>query len=292
MTEARAAVGLDRLPWLNDEAQAQVAPPSPLPRMARQQRATTSGGAGIRPRELAGWAVAGVLIVAGGSYWLGTRSAPNAPATQIAAPPTAAPQATVHLPEPRATAVEPAPESENTSERPAAPQRAAGTSRTERTVHRVKPIAPRSAQLSPTNVDKPELAKAVAQQGKSGSSPGEGGSSAVAPPPVRLASRSELRLWPSRQVKGASGRLVQIGAFGSRQQAKLGWRKMTRSYPAVGRLPAVVVTTRNSRGRLFYRFQIGTTSQAHSEVLCQRMQRIRFSCAVIGLPWKPQGVER
>lgn len=106
-----------------------------------------------------------------------------------------------------------------------------------------------------------------------------------------LASRQQLKYWPARQTKGASGRLVQIGAFGTRQQAKLGWRRMKRSYPAVGRLQAVVVESRNSRGRRFYRFQIGTTSQAHSEVLCQRMERIRFSCAVVGLPWKAK-VER
>jgi hypothetical protein len=67
---------------------------------------------------------------------------------------------------------------------------------------------------------------------------------------------------------------------------------MVRAYPAMARLPALVVETRNSRGRHFYRFQIGTTSQAHSEVLCQRMQKIRFSCAVVGLSWKPKGVER
>jgi hypothetical protein len=36
---------------------------------------------------------------------------------------------------------------------------------------------------------------------------------------------------------------------------------------------------------------VGTTSQAHSEVLCQRMQRIELSCAVIDLPWKAK-VER
>jgi hypothetical protein len=92
-------------------------------------------------------------------------------------------------------------------------------------------------------------------------------------------------------VAGADGRLVQIGAFGTPLQAKFGWRHMQRAYPAVGELPAVVVVTRNSRGRNYYRFQIGTTSQAHSEVLCQRMEMIHFSCAVIGLPWKGK-VER
>lgn len=99
------------------------------------------------------------------------------------------------------------------------------------------------------------------------------------------------RLWPSTESKGASGRIVRIGAFGTRQQAKLGWRRMQRAYPAVARLPATVVRDRNSRGRAFYRFQIGTTSQAHSEVLCQRMAKIGFSCAVVGLPWKAK-VER
>jgi hypothetical protein len=92
-------------------------------------------------------------------------------------------------------------------------------------------------------------------------------------------------------VAGAAGRLVEIGAFGSVPQAKLGWRYMVRSYPAVTHLPAVVRPDRNSKGRVFYRFRVGTTSQAHSEILCQRMQRIRLSCAVVGLPWKGK-VER
>jgi hypothetical protein len=101
-----------------------------------------------------------------------------------------------------------------------------------------------------------------------------------------------LPIWPAWQSQGAAGRIVRIGAFGTRYQAKLGWRYMVRAYPAVAHLPATVVETHNSQGRAFYRFQIGTTSQAHSEVLCQRMQRIQFSCAVVGLPWKPKGVER
>ena len=107
---------------------------------------------------------------------------------------------------------------------------------------------------------------------------------AAAPP-------APLRAWSPRVVAGASGRLVQIGAYGSRLQAKQGWVKMSRAYPALKRLPAVVAVTRNSRGRLFYRFQIGTTSQAHSEVLCQRMQKIDLSCAVVGLSRKAK-VER
>jgi hypothetical protein len=105
------------------------------------------------------------------------------------------------------------------------------------------------------------------------------------------AAAAKLTPWPPRVVAGAYGRLVQIGAFGSVDQAKQGWRYMVRTYPAVAHLPAVVRPDRNSKGRMFYRFRIGTTSQAHSEVLCQRMQKIHFSCAVVGLPWKAK-VER
>jgi hypothetical protein len=110
-------------------------------------------------------------------------------------------------------------------------------------------------------------------------------------PASKTAPPAQLTLWPPRVTSGAYGRLVQIGAYGSRLQAKQGWAAMVRSYPAVAHLPALVVETRNSRGTLFYRFQIGTTSQAHSEVLCQRMQKIDLSCAIIGLPWKAK-IER
>ena len=97
--------------------------------------------------------------------------------------------------------------------------------------------------------------------------------------------------WNPRVSAGAAGRLVQIGAFGSVHQAKRGWWFMVRDYPAMAHLPAVVRETRNSKRRAFYRFDVGTTSQAHSEVLCQRMRKISLSCAVVGLPWKAK-VER
>ena len=133
--------------------------------------------------------------------------------------------------------------------------------------------------------------EAAATAEDTSSSSGTAASDAEQPNPPALASARSLRLWPSRVTDGAYGRLVQIGAFGSVPQAKHGWARMVRTYPAVARLPAVVRPARNSKGRIFYRFQIGTTSQAHSEVLCQRMQKIDFSCAVVGLPWKEK-IER
>ena len=282
MTHSRAAVGVDRLPWLADE-------PKPAP--ARSVREPKRPRAHTSRREFAGWAVAAALLLAGGSYWLGTQSGRDEASEQLEAPAQQRPEATIRLPEPRAVAP-PVPIAP-TAEVKAAP--AATVSVPNPSVRRERPAARRKA-LSAMDMKDSDLSKTVAQQqaATATAAPAKTPSAkpVVAPSVSAPAARQQpLRLWPSRVNQGASGRLVQIGAFGTRQQAKLGWRRMTRAYPAVGRLPAVVVEARNSRGRKFYRFQIGTTSQAHSEVLCQRMGKIRFSCAVVGLPWKAK-VER
>lgn len=289
MADAGAAVGMDRLPWLEDE----LAPrPEPKVREAKAPRARRTPGS---LRELAGWAVAAMLLVAAAAYWLGMQSADQTEDQTTAAP---RPEATVTLPEPRTPPDSPA-IAEVPEVRPApvptvsVPERpAAARARRERQ-------AASRRKLSPMDMKDSDLSKTVSEQEGAPAEPTVATAPVKAATPIRvaatsarpLASREQLRYWPARVSKGASGRLVQIGAFGSRHQAKLGWRRMQRSYPAVGRLPAVVVEARNSRGRRFYRFQIGTTSQAHSEVLCQRMRSIRYSCAVVGLPWKAK-VER
>jgi hypothetical protein len=257
MTDSRAAVGFDRLPWLDDE-----------PERARRRGS---------PREVAGWIVAAVLLVAGASYWLGQRSASEPEPPAVTRPAT--PSTTVPLPAPQGA--EPQVQPSVLPEVEPAPVRTV-------TVSRPKAQRPVTRRLSSASGEqKPsELSEVQKAQETAPAAP------APAPKIAQPVAEKPLKLWPARISQGASGRLVQIGAFGSRQQAKLGWRHMMRAYPAVGRLPATVVSARNSRGRYFYRFQIGTTSQAHSEVLCQRMEQIRFSCAVIGLPWKPKGVER
>src|SRR4051812_24374075 len=79
MADSRVAHGLDRLPWLPDEP-ARVRKPI---------------------GNLLGWVVAAMLVVAGASYWLGTRTAVDefAPSgTSGAQSSTTAP-----LPEPRQT---------------------------------------------------------------------------------------------------------------------------------------------------------------------------------------------
>jgi hypothetical protein len=266
MTDSRAALGSDRLPWLSDEPKAR-----PAPRKASRSSLWGPAAAGL------------LLVVAGGSYWLGTRSADEQPRTAdtsrtVVAPlpeaRTLSPQQQVEIAPPKEVNPAPAPEVRS------APQR-------ELQVERPPPIR----RIVVENPEAPS-SEAPGGSGSAGSSPM---AEATAPPAAKPAASPDakpLKAWPAWKSQGAKGRIVRIGAFASRQQAKLGWRRMVRAYPAVAHLKATVVGDRNSRGRHFYRFQIGTTSQAHSEVLCQRMEKIRFSCAVVGLPWDPDGVER
>jgi hypothetical protein len=255
MTDSRAALGSDRLPWLSDEPKAQ---PKPSPR-----------NPALPPIWILAAAV--LLLVAAASYWLGTRTGNEA---QPASPGTS--HIVAPLPEVRPMPqgqVEPTPQPEvNPAPAPevrAVPER-------EVRIQRPRPV-------KRIVVQNPEAPTAQLESAPA---------TAASPKPVANPDSKPLKAWPAWQSAGAEGRIVRIGAFGTRDQAKLGWRYMVRAYPAVAHLKATVVADRNSRGRHFYRFQIGTTSQAHSEVLCQRMERIRFSCAVVGLPWKPGGVER
>ena len=78
--------------------------------------------------------------------------------------------------------------------------------------------------------------------------------------------------------------MVRIGTFSSRRQAKQAWGRVVRVYPGMSRLRAVVAPVPSLRdGRTYYRLQFGTTSHAHSAVLCQRMRMIGQSCVVVGL---------
>jgi hypothetical protein len=277
MTDTRVAHGPDRLPWLTDQP--------------KQDGKPRKGG------ELWIGSAAAVLLVGGAAYLFGTQNPTGEPENSISPRPSG-PSVTTPLPRvqspkpPADVQIAPTPEV-----RPApTPQ----VSQSPRPIVRplpqstVEAIASGRVVDQTTRTDQPDEAQpsAVDAESKVQSSETSAAQSTEALSSPPLASAQSLKYWPSRLTNGASGRVVQIGAFGSSYQAKRGWWHMARAYPGVKRLPAVVVEARNSRGRPFYRFQIGTTSQAHSEVLCQRMQKIQFSCAVVGLPWKPKGVER
>jgi hypothetical protein len=246
MTEAEGVVGLDRLPWLDDE---------PIVRRGRGR---------VLP-----WAFAAILLVAGAAYWLGIAvfhlSTPAA--FENAAP---LPTATVPLPQPRPVVGQAAP----------TPQR----------VEPVEPVVaapvliavPHPVRAAP--VQRPVLKRVSVKRVAAAvtDSPAEpklaGGSTGADRPHL------SPQVWPVRVIEGASGRLVRIGTFANAHDAKKGWSAITRVNPALEHLPALVVPVRSLRdGEVYYRLQMGTTSQAHSTVLCQRMRMIAQSCVIIGL---------
>jgi len=249
---SRVEAAADRLPWLPDE---------PRPQQTKRRR-----------RSMLPSVSAVVAIVAVAGFWLGTRSLDEQPQPSS----RAVPSATIRLPEPQ-VAQPSAPQLPAQPEIKPAPAPDVRTAPV-REVHIVTPRPERSL-AKPTDMPPAAAAETAAQPAQA--------TVTVALPKASVPPKP----WNPRIASGAAGRLVQVGAFGSIHQAKLGWWHMVRAYPAVARLPSVVRPSRNSRGRMFYRFQVGTTSQAHSEILCQRMERIDFSCAVVGLPWKAK-VER
>jgi len=257
MTDSRVALGMDRLPWLPDE-------PVATPRA----HATTA-----RTVALLGWAVAAMLAIAAASYWLGLASKRDAPSGDGG---SASLQATVPLPppaEPAATSGKPepivAPPIPIIVERPV-----------------IKHVVVERLVPAPAAEQPVATADEAATPPESESAAESDGNAAAAIPPPSLKPEPARPVytgpWPVRVVDGASGRLVRIGAFRSARQAKKGWWAIVKNNPAMKRLPALVVPVQSYRnGQVYYRLQMGTTSQAHSTVLCQRMRMIGQSCVVI-----------
>lgn len=217
-----------------------------LPWLADEPQPRPRGGR----QPLIGWALAAMLVIASASFWLGSRSVID---NQADVPPdNTSPPLTIPLPAPRETG-------------PAQPQVAP-----ER-IEQIAPIAPAPALAPPAR---------LRASGKNATS-----SRARAHPPARARQADPAALWPVRVEAGASGRMVRIGTFATRRQAKTGWARIMRLYPGMRRLPTLVVPMQSLRDRrIYYRLQMGTSSQAHSEVLCQRMRMIAQSCVVVDLP--------
>ena len=215
-----------------------------------------------RPKKrLANWVVAflaasAVAIIAAVSFWLGMNGAlapkpavQTQPETRVdlpAADPLSEPAPI--QPEPVMPRVEPAPLPAPVVIRQQEGVRIASASHRRDVVHRAKTTHPKAAAAPKKAPEK----KTVAY-----SNP-----------------------WKS---DGVSGRMVRIGAYGSLEKGKKAWSQLAQLSPSFKRLPAVVTDLPSRTGRIYYWLQVGTTSQAHSEVLCQRMRSIGQSCLVVDL---------
>ena len=245
MSDSRVALGLDRLPWLPDEP-------------ARMRKPASN---------LLGWAAGVILLVAALAYWLGLRSAEDTPPAAESS--LVQPHATVRLPDASG-------QSRSFEAQPVAAPKVEPIVAPPIPVLESQASEPRRARVERAH-PKPESAVEAPETNV------ENEAAAIEAAPVPEAPRPAASgPWPVRVVDGASGRLVRIGAFRTAHQAKKGWWAIVRVNPTLKRLPALVVPVQSLRnGQVYYRLQMGTTSQAHSTVLCQRMRMIAQSCVVI-----------
>ena len=218
-----------------------------------------------RPKRSANWVVAflaasAVAIIAAFSFWLGMNGALAPRSTVRTQPetrvdlPAADPLSEPALIQPELVMprVEPAPIPAPVVIRQQEEVRIASAPRERKVVHRV----PRAKTMSPPKAAN-AAKKAAAKKAVAYSNP-----------------------WKS---EGVSGRMVRIGAYGSLEKGKKAWSQLAQLSPSFKRLPAVVTDLPSRTGRIYYWLQVGTTSQAHSEVLCQRMRSIGQSCLVVDL---------
>ena len=252
MGDIQAAVGFDRLPWLADEAETQT------PRTTRR-RWVVLLAAGF----------ASLILAAGAIYWLGANRAAGTgdPAvTQRSVPPVTIPlPAPLEVPPQPQIALQPPPQVEPVTAPP-------------------PPVASEAPKLRRAPARSKVRAKSSRRATRSARSVPAAKAKVVRPAPVTARKSGAPPLWPVRAESNSAGRLVRIGRYTSARNAKRGWHQVARAYPGMQQLPALVVPVRGAQtGRTYYRLQMGTTSQAHSEVLCQRAHAINLSCVVLDI---------
>lgn len=213
--------------------------------------------------EVFAWALTGALLIAGSSYWAGRVSMTQSMTDQITA--RAFPTATIHVRQPRSAEIaipEIVATTPGSSSKPAFDAGALGS-------------APLQEKKAPVRNDQAKPRESVS--GKEAS-------------PVPAADQPNKNtadlngIWSAQVVEGAGGRLVRIGHFSTVSEAQKRWEAVLRQYPGMQRLRSLPVAIKSLRdGHTYYRLQVGTSSPAHSEVLCQRARDMDQSCTVIGL---------
>jgi hypothetical protein len=112
----------------------------------------------------------------------------------------------------------------------------------------------------------------------------------AAAPAAAVPEKQGLQFSNPWESAGVSGKMVRVGTYSTLQQGKRAWSSLARAFPGMKQLPAVVTDIPSLRdGKVYYRLQIGTTSQAHSEVLCQRLRAIGQSCVVVDVAGARKG---
>jgi hypothetical protein len=233
-------------------------------------------------REFAGWIVAAILLIGGGTYWLVDRS--DQPGTSEDPSVAGAPTSVVQQPDSASDIARTTPSakpqkahraSHNVASPPgvgtgAAPSGPSGKARSvgaadAKTTADCKCARPKIASVAPASVH------------PKGSEPTKLSQANDA------VKRSPLWPRPGERSEQVHGRVVHVGAFSDVQQAKFVWGNMVRSYPPVAQFQPSLVQNRDWNGKAFYQFQVETASEADSEMLCQSIERFNYRCAVMGV---------
>lgn len=260
--EAESGSAVNRLPWVGS--------------------ASSSSSATHHLREFTGWIVAAALLVGGGAYWLAVKTGDTSPQ---AVQPSAKPSSTAELPAPVA-------EPKKAPLRPTTPASKVATpadSRSTATTRVAYPSPPASLKAASAPARTAPMPKA-----KSAAPAPKRGSGGTAPRPAATHSGNILATTGATGAKagdfarpGAGSalgeRLVQLAAFRDLADAKPVWRRIERSYPAMKQFHPSLIQNRDSTGQPFYQFEVGTASQADSEMLCQSMERAKFGCTIVEL---------
>lgn len=238
----------ERLPWLepyrdSKTAKAKVAPAKPRSR----------GGL------LAAVAAAAVVVAAGGGYFIGQRKpAPVAPTAEIAVK-TVAPVPPVDIPAQPAEVAADEPAPTKADHRPVVRVAQAAPHRSARHIVRQRRI--RSAGIESAQI---RSVRAAQERRR-------------APPPVAY------RPWPKMPSPGPAGQVIQLGAFRNPVGAYAAYRMRLARYPALGRMPRVVVPViTRPRGQILYVLRLGTTSRQQSAIVCRNLRASGDHCLVIG----------
>lgn len=288
MKQAEGGRGANRLPWLGQESEE---------------------GSQHHIREFAGWIVAAALLVGGGAYWFAvhtddsapvqTAEVPSEPTASAELPTNAAPQSPLSKPlikvpgrSPAAVVAKPATPPSRPA-RPVAPESAP--------VAKVAATATPPAKTAPA----PQAKSSSATKQASAASSVKAAASTPSAAPRKSASAASSHnahpgaVLPVKEARTAQtpqdfarpgsksalgSRLVQLAAFRNLDDAKLVWRRIEHAYPAMKQFHPALIANRDSTGQLFYQFEVGTASQADSEMLCQSMLRTNFSCTIVRLP--------
>jgi hypothetical protein len=74
---------------------------------------------------------------------------------------------------------------------------------------------------------------------------------------------------------------VQLGIYLTQRQAEIAWQSAIRDYTFLVTMPKSISTVRlGTRGKRYYRLQLGTPSKRHAKQLCGNLKATGRSCTV------------